>query len=132
MAAVKFSEHVACVTGLHLGLPRSTTLVRLFARVPSPSRKKITLISNNAHLKGEFSFSFTLELFYSFLVRMLKRRRSLFPFILISLAIPGFGQPSPSLQKRISQAIAAAANDSHPDYTAFVNPFIGTGKFCPL
>ena len=36
-------------------------------------------------------------------------------------------QPSPTVQKRISVAIAAAANQSHPDYTAFVNPFIGTG-----
>lgn len=36
-------------------------------------------------------------------------------------------QPSPSVQKRISAAIASAANQSHPDYTAFVNPFIGTG-----
>lgn len=36
-------------------------------------------------------------------------------------------QPSPDLQQRISAAIAAAANQSHPDYTAFVNPFIGTG-----
>ena len=63
---------------------------------------------------------------------MLKRRPHLFPLILVSLAIPGFGQPSPSLQERISQAITAAANDSHPDYTAFVNPFIGTGKYSPL
>ena len=36
-------------------------------------------------------------------------------------------QPSPVVQQRISAAIAAAANQSHPDYTAFVNPFIGTG-----
>ena len=36
-------------------------------------------------------------------------------------------QPSPAVQKRISTAIAAAAKQSHPDYTAFVNPFIGTG-----
>ena len=36
-------------------------------------------------------------------------------------------QPSPSMQKRISAAIASAANQSHPDYTTFVNPFIGTG-----
>lgn len=36
-------------------------------------------------------------------------------------------QPSPSLQKRISEAIANAANATNPDYTAFVNPFIGTG-----
>jgi hypothetical protein len=63
---------------------------------------------------------------------MLNRRPHLFSFILISLAIPGFGQPSPSLQQRISQAIAAAANDPHPDYTAFVNPFIGTGKYSAL
>ena len=37
-------------------------------------------------------------------------------------------QPSPASQKRISAAIAAAASQSHPDYTAFVNPFIGTGN----
>ena len=38
-----------------------------------------------------------------------------------------YAQPSPDVQKRISAAIASAANQSHPDYTAFVNPFIGTG-----
>ncbi|KAF8160642.1 glycoside hydrolase family 92 protein [Crassisporium funariophilum] len=58
------------------------------------------------------------------------------PFILIlSIAFSGvLGQPSPNVQKRISAAIAAAANQSHPDYTAFVNPFIGTDNFgdvCP-
>lgn len=38
-------------------------------------------------------------------------------------------QPSPDVQKRISAAIAAAANanGSTIDYTEFVNPFIGTG-----
>ena len=37
-----------------------------------------------------------------------------------------YAQPSPAVQSRISAAIVAAANQSHPDYTAFVNPFIGT------
>lgn len=36
-------------------------------------------------------------------------------------------QPSPDQQKRITAAIKAAVNQSNPDYTAFVNPFIGTG-----
>ena len=36
-------------------------------------------------------------------------------------------QPSPAVQKRISAAISTSANQTHPDYTAFVNPFIGTG-----
>ncbi|KAL0956653.1 hypothetical protein HGRIS_002785 [Hohenbuehelia grisea] len=44
-------------------------------------------------------------------------------------------QPSPDLQRRISAAIKSAANSSGPiDYTAFVNPFIGTDNFgdvCP-
>ncbi|KAF8813953.1 glycoside hydrolase family 92 protein [Phlegmacium glaucopus] len=43
-------------------------------------------------------------------------------------------QPSPNVQNRISAAIASAVNQSHPDYTAFVNPFIGTDNFgdvCP-
>ncbi|KAF8070109.1 glycoside hydrolase family 92 protein [Lyophyllum atratum] len=43
-------------------------------------------------------------------------------------------QPSPELQRRISAAIKAAANQTNPDYTAFVNPFIGTdndGDVCP-
>ncbi|KAF8198088.1 glycoside hydrolase family 92 protein [Pholiota molesta] len=43
-------------------------------------------------------------------------------------------QPSPNVQKRISQAIAAAGNQTNLDYTAFVNPFIGTDNFgdvCP-
>jgi hypothetical protein len=38
-------------------------------------------------------------------------------------------QPSPEQQKRIAAAIKAAANKSNPDYTAFVNPFIGTGQW---
>ncbi|ESK92075.1 glycoside hydrolase family 92 protein [Moniliophthora roreri MCA 2997] len=44
------------------------------------------------------------------------------------------GQPSPDVQRRISEAIKNAANQSNPDYTAFVNPFIGTDNFgdvCP-
>ncbi|KAF9467382.1 glycoside hydrolase family 92 protein [Collybia nuda] len=44
------------------------------------------------------------------------------------------GQPSPDQQKRIAAAIKAAANQTNPDYTAFVNPFIGTDNFgdvCP-
>ena len=44
-------------------------------------------------------------------------------------------QPSPNVQKRISAAIASAAEKSHPDYTAFVNPFIGTGmgiRYVPI
>ena len=36
-------------------------------------------------------------------------------------------QPSPEVQRRITAAIEAAANASSVDYTAFVNPFIGTG-----
>ncbi|THU96772.1 glycoside hydrolase family 92 protein [Dendrothele bispora CBS 962.96] len=45
-------------------------------------------------------------------------------------------QPSPDVQRRISEAIANAArsNTTSPDYTAFVNPFIGTDNFgdvCP-
>jgi len=38
-------------------------------------------------------------------------------------------QPSPDLQKRITAAIKAAANQSNPDYTQFVNPFIGTDNY---
>lgn len=37
-------------------------------------------------------------------------------------------QPNPAQQKRIAAAIKTAANQSNPDYTAFVNPFIGTGE----
>ncbi|KAL1728271.1 glycoside hydrolase family 92 protein [Schizophyllum commune] len=43
-------------------------------------------------------------------------------------------QPAPELQERISQAIEAAANETNPDYTSFVNVFIGTdnyGDVCP-
>ena len=50
----------------------------------------------------------------------------IFSFITLSV----HAQPSPSLQRRISAAIAAASNQSGtPDYTAFVNPFIGTGMW---
>lgn len=38
-----------------------------------------------------------------------------------------WAQPSPDVQKRIDQAIQDAANKTSLDYTAFVNPFIGTG-----
>ncbi|KAH8119163.1 glycoside hydrolase family 92 protein [Phellopilus nigrolimitatus] len=43
-------------------------------------------------------------------------------------------QPSPQVQERISAAIKAAANSTDINYTAFVNPFIGTdndGDVCP-
>jgi hypothetical protein len=40
-------------------------------------------------------------------------------------------QPSPEVQRRISAAIEAAGNESIIDYTAFVNPFIGTGTSLP-
>ena len=36
-------------------------------------------------------------------------------------------QPSPQVQARISAAIKKAADEANPNYTAFVNPFIGTG-----
>lgn len=36
-------------------------------------------------------------------------------------------QPSPEVQRRITAAIEATANSPTIDYTAFVNPFIGTG-----
>ncbi|EJD03194.1 glycoside hydrolase family 92 protein [Fomitiporia mediterranea MF3/22] len=45
-----------------------------------------------------------------------------------------YAQPSPKVQQRISAAIKAAANSTNIDYTAFVNPFIGTdndGDVCP-
>ncbi|KAF9010673.1 glycoside hydrolase family 92 protein [Cyathus striatus] len=62
-----------------------------------------------------------------------------FLFLVAAAALLGLGvdvhaQPSPKQQKRISQAIKAAANQPNPDYTAFVNPFIGTDNFgdvCP-
>lgn len=38
-------------------------------------------------------------------------------------------QPSPDVQRRISDAISAAANATEVDYTAFVNPFIGTDNY---
>ena len=43
-------------------------------------------------------------------------------------------QPSPDVQRRISAAIQAAISNGSgaTDYTAFVNPFIGTGtSFSP-
>jgi hypothetical protein len=38
-------------------------------------------------------------------------------------------QPSPEQQQRIATAIRNEANKLNPDYTAFVNPFIGTSEF---
>jgi hypothetical protein len=62
----------------------------------------------------------------------LKRRAFVNAIILIFSAISSLAQPSPDFQRRISHAIAAAANESYPDYTAFVNPFIGTGMCCGI
>lgn len=47
----------------------------------------------------------------------------------IALSLSGLvaSQPSPAVQKRISAAIKNAAHQTNLDYTAFVNPFIGTG-----
>jgi len=41
-----------------------------------------------------------------------------------------YAQPSPQVQARISAAIKTAqeSNSTDIDYTAFVNPFIGTGQ----
>jgi len=41
-----------------------------------------------------------------------------------------YAQPSPEVQARISAAIQAAqtSKSTDIDYTAFVNPFIGTGE----
>jgi len=47
------------------------------------------------------------------------------------LAVAGGGgvhaQPSPEVQRKITAAIEATVDASTVDYTAFVNPFIGTG-----
>lgn len=59
---------------------------------------------------------------------MQKNRASL--SVLLALLASTFvhAQPSPNVQKRISTAIAdAAKSKTQPDYTSFVNPFIGTG-----
>lgn len=59
---------------------------------------------------------------------------ALFSVLTLSLLSPVLAQPSPEVQKRISAAIKNAANQTNPDYTAFVNPFIGTDNFgdvCP-
>lgn len=49
--------------------------------------------------------------------------------LLLASVVQVLAQPSPEVQKRISAAIASAANESTIDYTEFVNPFIGTGRF---
>jgi hypothetical protein len=41
--------------------------------------------------------------------------------------VVAWAQPSPQVQKRIDKAIKDAASKTNIDYTAFVNPFIGTG-----
>lgn len=45
------------------------------------------------------------------------------------LASTVWAQPSPKVQKRIDKAIKDAAGKTDLDYTAFVNPFIGTGAY---
>lgn len=60
-------------------------------------------------------------------------RRLAYPILnvllLLSLAA---AQPSPQVQQRITSAIKTAATEKNIDYTAFVNPFIGTGKYLHL
>ena len=49
--------------------------------------------------------------------------------VLVTICSVVRAQPSPDVQRRISAAIQAAIRNgsSTIDYTAFVNPFIGTG-----
>ena len=49
--------------------------------------------------------------------------------VIIAVCCLVHAQPSTEVQRRISAAIEAAGNTSVIDYTAFVNPFIGTGTF---
>lgn len=50
--------------------------------------------------------------------------------VLVDVDVHVHAQPSPEVQARISAAIKAAANATGTlDYTAFVNPFIGTGAW---
>lgn len=49
------------------------------------------------------------------------------PFLTLAFLCSVNAQPSPGVQERISAAIEAAGNATDIDYTAFVNPFIGTG-----
>lgn len=55
-----------------------------------------------------------------------------FARLLVTLACVGatLAQPSPKVQERITAAIKATktSNSTDLDYTAFVNPFIGTGE----
>jgi hypothetical protein len=48
--------------------------------------------------------------------------------LLLCASLIVVAQPSPEQQKRITAAIQNAAQNPNPDYTAFVNPFIGTGE----
>jgi hypothetical protein len=43
------------------------------------------------------------------------------------LALRAFAQPAPAQQARITAAIKSASSTPVTDWTAFVNPFIGTG-----
>ena len=49
--------------------------------------------------------------------------------VLVAVCSAVRAQPSPDVQRRISAAIQAAISNGSGiiDYTAFVNPFIGTG-----
>lgn len=63
---------------------------------------------------------------------LLASRKMAFLSLLLCILVPAFtvvAQPSPEVQQRISAAIAAAnSTNGTVDYTAFVNPFIGTGE----
>lgn len=78
--------------------------------------------------KGRVPWELRQPLYGSVSARMHKKSgygsRVIFTLLCSSFAV---AQPSPNVQKRISQAIAAAAHETNIDYTAFVNPFIGTG-----
>jgi hypothetical protein len=60
---------------------------------------------------------------------MANSRHSFCRWLLIAniFIFAAWAQPSPKVQERIDKAIKDAANKANPDYTAFVNPFIGTG-----
>ena len=49
--------------------------------------------------------------------------------VLVAAGGGAVAQPSPEVQRRITAAIEAAGNAPTIDYTAFVNPFIGTGTY---
>lgn len=114
-------------------LYRRIDITLIFVRQASDSfggrSSRTGIAGRDAYIKSTLAFSGGSSVsFSSPATRHTMDHRTLVSGIVLLLASTVIAQPSPDVQKRISAAIASAANESTIDYTEFVNPFIGTGR----